>query len=241
MNQRYATMTLVLAKLGGVYANRRLGECMRVSYCITAAGKALVACLFRKPSTKATETVLRATNIFAGQGLRHFGARVRSPSITASGFFVIATFSACTPQVLKENALEQISTLEDMRYRQLLTNISSAIANPDAVPNQAVTSQGTATSSDTGMFALQFGAHAQKQISPTVSTVWQDNWTITPVADPQDLRNLRAIYGLLYRTDADVVQVINNAQITWGGVEFGPEFGPIWPMWLIVEPRRTTN
>jgi hypothetical protein len=189
---------------------------MRVSYCITAAGKALVASLFRKPSTKATETLSRATNIVVGQGLRHFGARVRLPLIMAPSFFIIVTFSACTPQVLKENTLEQISTIDDMRYRQLLTNISSAIASPDSVPNQAVTSQGTATSSDTGMVSLQFGAHAQKQITPTVSTVWQDNWTITPVADPQDLRNLRAIYGLLYRTDADVVQVINNAQITWG-------------------------
>jgi hypothetical protein len=46
--------------------------------------------------------------------------------------------------------------------------------------------------------------------------LWQNNWSITPISDPQDLQNLRALYGLLYRTDADIAQVIEDAlKVYW--------------------------
>ena len=39
---------------------------------------------------------------------------------------------------------------------------------------------------------------------------WQNNWGITPISDPQDLQNLRALYGLIYRTDAQVAEFIGD-------------------------------
>jgi hypothetical protein len=40
------------------------------------------------------------------------------------------------------------------------------------------------------------------------SVNWQNNWTVIPISDPQDLQNLRSLYGLLYRTDHDVAQFV---------------------------------
>jgi hypothetical protein len=59
---------------------------------------------------------------------------------------------------------------------------------------------------------LIFG-HNTKTLSPSVSGNWQNNWTITPISDPQDLANLRALYGLLYRDDFEIAKFIAKTLI----------------------------
>jgi hypothetical protein len=123
--------------------------------------------------------------------------------------------SACTAFQTQKNTLDQISTIDELRRSQLLTNISLAISNQDAVPSQGVPSNGTATTSATGMLGLTL-AHAfafardTKTLSPTATLNWQNNWSITPISDPQDLQNLRALYGLIYLKDADIAEIIED-------------------------------
>jgi hypothetical protein len=58
-------------------------------------------------------------------------------------------------------------------------------------------------------------AKNNKTLNPTVMLNWQNNWSITPVSDPQDLQNLRALYGLLYLTDTGIAQVIEDTMKTY--------------------------
>ena len=160
-------------------------------------------------------------------------------------FVALATciVSACTSWQAQENTLNQISTLEQMRYSQLLQNLANEIDREDSLPSLAVTSSGTATASNTGTvlanlmnYPLNFG-HNTKTLSPSLSAQWQNNWTISPIADPQDLTNLRALYGLLYRTDAQIIQIIYNTlkfytppgkRITDWVAQQMPQCGMIW-------------
>jgi hypothetical protein len=125
----------------------------------------------------------------------------------------IASVSACTPLQLEENTFRQIETLEDLRFKQILTNLSNEIARPDSVPAQGVTSAGVATNSVTGTLVLQLTqpfafARNTKMLNPMVNSLWQNNWSITPISDPQDLQNLRALYGLMYLTNEQIAELI---------------------------------
>ena len=40
------------------------------------------------------------------------------------------------------------------------------------------------------------------------SVNWQNNWTVIPISDPQDLQNLRSLYALLYQSDNQIAQFI---------------------------------
>jgi len=130
--------------------------------------------------------------------------------------------SGCTALQTQENTLEQLATIGNIRYSQTITNLSQAIDENDSVPSQGVTNSGTATSSATGGIGATFVqvagsafnpfalARSAKTVSPTASLNWQNNWGITPISDPQDLQNLRALYGLIYRTDAQVAEFIGD-------------------------------
>jgi hypothetical protein len=108
-----------------------------------------------------------------------------------------------------------MSTIANLRYNQFLDNLSNAIDQRDAVPSQGVTNSGTATTSAMGSIGFSLTqpfafAHNTKTFNPTASLNWQNNWGITPVSDPQDLQNLRALYGLLYRTDSEIAEFIQD-------------------------------
>jgi hypothetical protein len=131
----------------------------------------------------------------------------------------LLTLPACTAWQTQENTLDQISTLQDMRYAQVLTNLSNAIDRSneidqrDPIPSQGVASSGTATNVATGSLAFTFTqpfdfAHNTKTFTPMAMLNSQNNWTITPISDPQDLQNLRSLYGLLYKTDREIAQFI---------------------------------
>jgi hypothetical protein len=128
---------------------------------------------------------------------------------------LVVLVSACSAVQTQENTIQQISTIENIRYNQVLTNLSNAIDEADAVPSQGVTSNGVATNVATGSVAFNLTqpfdfAHNTKTFTPMAGVNWQNNWTITPISDPQDLQNLRALYSLLYRSDIDVAQFIIN-------------------------------
>jgi hypothetical protein len=135
----------------------------------------------------------------------------------AIGMSLVSAYTAWQTQ---ENALSQISTLQGMRYSQFLSNLSNAIDQDIPVPSSGVPSSGTATTSTSGGLTamltnpFDFG-HNSKTLSPTVMENWQNNWTITPISDPQDLQNLRALTGLLLLPEQNISKYIANTLAVW--------------------------
>jgi hypothetical protein len=163
-----------------------------------------------------------------GIDLSSAGGRLVNSSITQPwpllkiAFIILsmAMVSACTALQTQENTLEQISTIGDIRYSQLLTNVSLEISDRDSVPSQGLPTNGTATTSATGILGLTLNqpfafTKNNKTLNPTVMLNWQNNWSISPISDPQDLQNLRALYGLLYLTDAGIAQVVEDTLKTY--------------------------
>jgi hypothetical protein len=148
--------------------------------------------------------------------------RIKTATILFLGGVIVSMVSACTAWQTQVNTLDQVATIDDIRYSQLLTNLSAAIDQGDSVPSQGVPSSGTATTSATGILAFTFTqpfdfGHNTKTFTPTAMLNWQNNWTITPISDPQDLQNLRALYGLVYRNDYEVAEIILNTLKEYSG------------------------
>jgi len=223
---------------------------MPVSYSVIAASNPLATPILDEFDENTLEAGSGFENIRAAERLTNLKAWSRLPRVKIKfpillSFMVVSIVSACAPEQLRDNTMQLISTLEDMRYTQLLTNISNEIDRADSVPSLGVTSSGTATSQQTGMLALQLTqpfdfTHNSKMLNPTVSTQWQDNWTITPVSDPQDLLNLRALYGLLYRTDVEIAELIRDNEIlnqTPASQEQSEQCGISWEPPRITKPQ----
>jgi hypothetical protein len=139
----------------------------------------------------------------------------------AAGMSIV---SACNVWQNQENTLDQISTLDNLRYSQLLTNVANAMDQKDSVPSQGVASSGTATNvTSGGLTAILINpfnlGHNTNTLNSTAMLNWQNAWTVTPVSDPQDLQNLRALYGLLYRNDRDIAEVIQNTILIYKSSE----------------------
>jgi hypothetical protein len=156
--------------------------------------------------------------VLAGDLLMNITAwarRVRLKAELRVLLVLVMLVSACSAVQTQENTIQQISTIDNIRYNQVLTNVSIAIDEAYSVPSQGVTSNGVATNVATGSLAFNLTqpfdfAHNMKTFTPMAGINWQNNWTITPVSDPQDLQNLRALYSLLYRSDTDIAQFIIN-------------------------------
>jgi len=133
--------------------------------------------------------------------------------------------TSCVATQLSENLMNAASEIDILRERQVLDNLSVAIDQPDAVPSQLVVSTGLANNVFTGGLSAVLpnwnlshnsGTAAQKTLTPSVMNMWQTNWNMSLVSDPHDLSNLRALYGLLYRSDKDIAQIIFDTGQLYG-------------------------
>jgi len=186
---------------------------------LIAASKPLGGCASGQVSKK-RKAASTGENIRVARRLADLRAWVRLIRPTTwftilLGVLAISMISACTAWSTKENTLDQISTLENIRLSQLLTTLSNDIDHPDSVPSEGVPGGGVATTSLTGTAGFTFTqpfdfAHNAKTLTPMASLLWQNNWSITPISDPQDLQNIRALSGLLYKTDDEIVQDIKD-------------------------------
>jgi hypothetical protein len=176
----------------------------------------------------------------AGQILTNSSASARFGLLRAKlrvlvGLAIMPLISACSAVQTQENTLEQIATINNLRYDQVLTNISYAIDAADNVPSQGVLSNGVATNVASGSLSFNLTqpfafAHNTKTFTPVVGVNWQNNWTITPIADPQDLQNLRALYSLLYKSDIEIAQFIKNTLILYAS-----ETGIVNEAWITTQ------
>jgi hypothetical protein len=97
--------------------------------------------------------------------------------------------SGCTTAFLEQYCLNQIASVSDLRYREVLKNLAILAANPSILPSFAVIADGQAQIIDQGNFdAKSVWGHAFKgfiseTLTGTASRTPQPMWTLEPVAD----------------------------------------------------------
>ena len=134
--------------------------------------------------------------------------------------------ASCVHTQLTENTLEAASTVETLRADQFFDNLSDAIDVEDRVPSLVVVNTGQASTTAGLSLSAQLPAmnlsKNTRTLTPTANGSWTDFWSLSPVSDPQDLRNLRALYSLLYRDDNKVAKIIYETMEVYG-VQDAPE------------------
>jgi hypothetical protein len=123
----------------------------------------------------------------------------------------------CTHIALQKDTVKTTDTLTELQFKQVLDNVARFHYNPDTVPSFAVTTAGTVSVQD------QKTAGVSPTYSPTLTfhqqgggalpilsllfplscqrTV-QENWSLTPITDADNLRRLRCAYRLLVMGEA---------------------------------------
>jgi hypothetical protein len=78
-----------------------------------------------------------------------------------------------------------------------------------------------------GTATLGIATHWVKSLMTGVSDNENDNWAVSPISDPRDLLNLRALYSLLYRSDQEVALTVYEAEQLVSPIPI-PACGIIW-------------
>lgn len=136
---------------------------------------------------------------------------------------ILMALTGCASTQLTWNSLEVAGTIGDVYTQQALDNLAKYIDDPYALPSQVDFTSGivqtsnsiqptltlplstniarTISGSSTMAAAASTTSGFQKvttlagaSLGLSASDAWQQNWTITPVIDGNDLRNLRAVY-----------------------------------------------
>jgi hypothetical protein len=125
-------------------------------------------------------------------------------------FCLVASLAGCVSAQLQRNAGGLISTVSELRQRQVLNNLSATIDDNDAVPVHVVITQGSAqVSSSAGpTFKLPRFHLSQptKELDLAASDQWTDQWQFIPVTATDDLMRLRTLYGLIIRRTKNVAE-----------------------------------
>jgi hypothetical protein len=130
----------------------------------------------------------------------------RPISVIACALFL----TGCASAQLNYNTLDIAESVGSLYVRQALINLSRTIDNPTSIPSQIEIAAGSVqtsnsitpsinepltkaiTSSGTG--AVTSTVLAGSALNIGASNGWQQNWTISPITDGDNLRNLRALY-----------------------------------------------
>jgi hypothetical protein len=125
-------------------------------------------------------------------------------------FVFSSSILGCASAQLNFNSVDLATSFTDLYARQVLTNLSTYIDEPYAVPSQTDITAGTVQTSSTvtpsftyplsrstttsGLGATTSRVIAGSGLSVSAADSWQQNWNILPISDSNILRNLRAIY-----------------------------------------------
>jgi plastocyanin len=117
---------------------------------------------------------------------------------------MICFFAGCTTTQLKRSTLNQASTLTDLQYRQILSNVAMYSENPHALPFHINLRDGSAQITDSGSagvigaFGLSMGRLSSGTPSISGSRTIVDQWSMIPVTDDDELKLLRMAYHNAY-------------------------------------------
>jgi plastocyanin len=106
----------------------------------------------------------------------------------------------CTNLQLKRSTVDQASTLTDLQYRQVLSNLAMFSKNPSAIPFHINVRDGSAQVTDTGSvgliggFGRSMGDLASGTPSLSGSRTVVDQWSMVPITDDEELKLLSMAY-----------------------------------------------
>lgn len=125
----------------------------------------------------------------------------------------------CASAQLNFNALDLAASSDDLITSQVLYNLGKFRSSPYAIPSQVTVPSGSATTTNNvtptvgGPFSPSLTATVANSaaaplffsstktrltpngtVSASVGDQWSQNWALSPVEDPDELRRLRAIY-----------------------------------------------
>jgi hypothetical protein len=144
---------------------------------------------------------------------------VRRNSSVAALFITFLFVCGCASTQLNYNTLDLASSSEDLITSQVLFNLAKFRSSPYAIPSQVSIPSGSATTTNAitptiggalgpsatttvanSAAAPLFFATTQSHVLPngtigaSAGDQWSQNWTLTPLEDPDQLRRLRALY-----------------------------------------------
>lgn len=107
-----------------------------------------------------------------------------------------ATCAGCTTVQLRRSTISQASTLTELQYRQILSNLAMFSAQPSALPWHVSLRDGSAQITDTGTagFLALITQASTAQPTASASRTVVDQWGMVPATDESNLRLLRMLY-----------------------------------------------
>jgi hypothetical protein len=152
---------------------------------------------------------------------------------SASIVVLTLALAGCASTQLNYNTLDIAENVESVYVRQALINLSRTIDDQTTVPSQIEIAAGTAQTSNsvtpslTAPFSHAVTRAASGAVTSTAlaggglslgaSDAWQQSWTISPVTDGDNLRNLRALYRYVVVEGADLRREYQPALALTGG------------------------
>lgn len=106
----------------------------------------------------------------------------------------------CTHMALERKTLNQVGTVSELRYKQVMNNLAVTASEPSSIPFYSLLSGGGTTVTDSGKFggAVEWTREAlgfsSGSISPEASRDVTETWTLDPVYEPEKLRAMRCAY-----------------------------------------------
>ncbi len=114
---------------------------------------------------------------------------------------LVATSAGCTHRQLARSSQLQASSITDLQYQQVLSNLASFHCTPDVLPHFSVVGTGGTSVSDQGSASLELewdtAALARKMLGLDASREVQEQWTLAPVVHPDKLRAIRCAFQLV--------------------------------------------
>lgn len=175
--------------------------------------------------------------------------------VTLSILCAIAV-AGCASTQLNYNTLDIASSVSSLYTKQVLSNLSKYIDEPEGLPAQVDIAAGTVQTSNsvspsiTGPVSKSFtfgaaglvtgSAVAGAGMTGTFTDSWQQNWNVSPITDANTLRNLRAIYRYaVYQTNLEKEYLVPRASI--GGKLVQNPYLSSLPQCVLCGPGRAKN
>lgn len=162
------------------------------------------------------------------------GERMRIPAILGA----VALLAGCASTQLKYNTLDVASSVPEIYTKQVLSNLSRFIDEPQAIPSQVDLQAGTIQTSNSvtpsistplsrsvtrnGSNIITGFTTAGVTLSANASDTWQQNWNVAPVNDAVVLRKMRTLYRhVIYRDRITEAKISNlpSGWLYWSGVD----------------------
>jgi len=113
----------------------------------------------------------------------------------------------CTHRQLRRSTNQTQQTMSDLRYKHILDNLAMMVRNPATVPNPVAINGGVVQISDngTGMGNITWNSFGTRLTTPflgfTGSRTISEQWSLTPLHNPEKLRLMRCAFQLLLNSE----------------------------------------